>query len=150
MTERNRRTCVREARNSEWGQLIDLLAEAGLPTADLSNDVNVRFYVAEDDHSLLGCVAIITYESNVLVRSLAVREGHRNEGIGTQLLDTVERAARDHGARDAYLLTLTAESFFCHRDYRLIDRSEAPSGIAASTEFASVCPVSAAFMKKRL
>ena len=52
------------------------------------------------------------------------------------------------GIRDAYLLTTTAAPFFSRYGYQAADRATAPDAIAASREFASLCPASAAYMTR--
>jgi amino-acid N-acetyltransferase len=49
-----------------------------------------------------------------------------------------------------FLLTTTAETFFERRGYRRVDRSQAPLAIQSTSEFASLCPASSAFMIKQL
>jgi amino-acid N-acetyltransferase len=54
------------------------------------------------------------------------------------------------GVEVVYLLTTTAESFFAHRGYRRIERSQAPESIRSTREFSEICPASSAFMSKRM
>jgi len=61
-----------------------------------------------------------------------------------------ERHAREHGAREIYLLTTTAERFFARAGYESVPRNDAPSAIRETSEFATICPASAALMRKRL
>lgn len=88
--------------------------------------------------------------ASALLRSLVVRPEHRSIGLGAALVEHVEGYARSHGVRAIYLLTTTAEAFFARRGYATEHRATAPPEIAATREFAGICPASSAFMMKRL
>ncbi len=88
--------------------------------------------------------------ASALLRSLVVRPEHRSAGLGAALVEHAETYARACGARAMYLLTTTAESFFERRGYAPAARASAPPEIAATREFAAICPASSAFMSKRL
>ncbi len=65
----------------------------------------------------------------------------------------VERAladARAAGAREAWLLTETAESFFAGIGWARASRDAAPAAVAASVEFTSACPATAIAMRRPL
>jgi N-acetylglutamate synthase-like GNAT family acetyltransferase len=48
------------------------------------------------------------------------------------------------------LLTETAETFFRRLGYTVIERDQAPSAVASSAEFRTLCPATAVCMTKRL
>ena len=52
--------------------------------------------------------------------------------------------------RSVFLLTTAAQRFFEKLDYAVIDRAAAPVAIRASAQFASLCPETAAVMRKEL
>jgi amino-acid N-acetyltransferase len=81
---------------------------------------------------------------------VVVERSVRGEGIGTALCDRLEAVAREDGVGTLYLLTTTAREFFADRGYAAIDRNEAPETIRGTTEFADLCPETAACMRKRL
>jgi amino-acid N-acetyltransferase len=85
-----------------------------------------------------------------LLRSLAVRRDLRGAGFGGRLVQAAEDAAMNQGATNLFLLTTTAEAFFGSRGYERCDRVTAPPAIKATAEFTSLCPSSAAFMRKYL
>ena len=85
-----------------------------------------------------------------LLRSLAVRQDRRGSGLGSALVLEAERLAAGQRITTLYLLTTTAQQFFSHRGYAQIPREGAPPEIGATEEFRSVCPSSAAFMRKTL
>lgn len=148
--EHVRPTAIRPARTGDRDGVLSLLGRSGLPVEDLSGSPGPRFLVAERAGSLVGCVGVELRGDDALIRSLAVEETSRGTGAGTRLLDAAESLCRRHGVDSVYLLTLTAEPFFERRGYRRIAREAAPEAIARTTEFASVCPVSSAFMAKHL
>jgi hypothetical protein len=50
----------------------------------------------------------------------------------------------------ASLPTTAASDFFVRYGYRVVDRGSAPDAIRGATQFAELCPASAAFMTKTL
>jgi len=143
------RVQVRTATAGDRGRILRLLHEASLSTEDLG-DWRVEFWVAESDGQALGTVGLERYGESGLLRSLVVAPASRQQGLGTVLVEAAERGARSAGVRELYLLTQTAERFFESRDYRIVDRDRAPELVRASTEFRSLCPVSATCMAKSL
>ena len=125
-----------------------LLRTVGLPADDLGEGAEVR--VLERGGVVVACVALEVYGSSGLVRSLAVAPSARGEGVGGRLVVAIEDVARARGLGDVYLLTTTAAPFFERRGYRPVDRADVPRAVRASSEFASVCPASAACLGKRL
>jgi amino-acid N-acetyltransferase len=141
---------IRPATGTDRPSIVALLEEVTLPTQDLWMADHTLFLVAERDGKIVGCAGAELSENVALLRSLAVRDHWRRTGIGGRLIATLEAACRTSGTCQAYLLTQTAEVFFSRRGYSRTDRATAPPAIAASTEFSSVCPASAAFMSKTL
>src|SRR5512134_2135147 len=125
-----------------------LLDASGLPTSDLTAEV--QLLGERDAQGLVGVVGLESRGDVGLLRSLAVRGDRRGTGLGSQLVSALEARAAAGGIRDLYLLTTTATAFFARRGYQEVTREAAPAGIRQTTEFASTCPASSAFMKKRL
>lgn len=142
--------CIRQQHSSEREQVLELLRQSGLPVEDIVPGCHVHFLVAEKEGAMAGCVGVELTSGHALIRSLAVRTANRGAGVGSRLLEAAESLCRQRGVRDTFLLTLTAEPFFARRGYQRAERDRAPDDIAATTEFASLCPVSSAFMTKRL
>ncbi|HEY7724926.1 MAG TPA: arsenic resistance N-acetyltransferase ArsN2 [Anaeromyxobacteraceae bacterium] len=126
-----------------------LLEAAGLPSADLGAP-NQRFLVAREAGALLGCVGLELFGEGALLRSLAVAERRRGEGLGGALAAGALEEARRRGVRALYLLTTTAEGFFARRGFARIGREEVPEAVRGSAEFGALCPASAACMARRL
>ena len=68
--------------------------------------------------------------------------------MGVRLSDAALALAQELGARDAYLLTETAEAFFRRRGFVAVDRGSVPSGVRDSVEFVAACPASAIVMHR--
>jgi amino-acid N-acetyltransferase len=127
-----------------------LLASAGLPTEDLSEQhIDTFFYIGSAD-APAGLVGLELLGDVALLRSLVVASEQRGGGSGSALVARAEQAARDAGVHSLYLLTTTAEGFFAKRGYQRADRASAPPAIRATREFAGICPASSAFMTRTL
>ena len=127
-----------------------LLGQAGLPHRDLEEGHAARFWIVREDDRLIGAVGLETYGHSGLLRSLVVAPEARQSGIGRKLVDELEIAARSNGLRQLLLLTQTAERFFAHRGYTVIDRGKAPDEVRSAAEFRTLCPASATCMSKSL
>ncbi|MDM8350787.1 arsenic resistance N-acetyltransferase ArsN2 [Pseudomonas sp. sp1636] len=133
------------------GQAQQLLAACHLPTDDLQDVANdLRLFGCQAGGRLMGLVGLQIHGTDALLRSLAVADAARGQGLGAELLAHAERQAAAHGVHAIYLLTTTAEAFFARRGYCLSERATAPLAIAASRQFCGLCPATAAFMRKRL
>lgn len=133
-----------------WKPTIALLTQCGLPTQDLTPAHLKHFLACARDDTLMGVIGLESFGATALLRSLAVAEEARVQGCGKALVAALEAQAARQGVTDLYLLTNTAERFFLARGYRSIARSEAPTAIATSREFSSLCPDSAVLMIKAL
>lgn len=129
---------------------IELLESAGLPSSDLSDAHMRHFFYAGPIDEPLGIVGIEPCGPDALLRSLVVRADARGSGLGGALVAHAESHARSEGISTLYLLTATAEHFFAARGYIAAERAAAPATIRGTREFADICPVSSAFMQKRL
>ena len=109
-----------------------------------------HFLLAQDGSEIAGVVGLEIREGDALLRSLAVAEGYRQQGLATTLIEKIETYARSLKIRTLYLLTLTAEDFFAKRNFQKTARTSAPAGIQKTAEFRGLCPASAVFMVKRL
>jgi amino-acid N-acetyltransferase len=114
--------------------------ELALPTA----------VVARDGAGLAGCAAFEIYGSAGLLRSVCVTAGLRGSGIGGKLVAAAEDTAVKEGIRELFLLTETAADWFPRLGYERTTRDACPAEMAASPEFVSACPASAAVLRKRL
>lgn len=130
-------------------ELRSALATAGLPVADLAESGRT-FYRFDDDSDVAGYAGIEGEGADCLLRSLVVPQRRRSAGTGTAILGAIERYARVAGVARLHLLTTTAAGFLRARGYAPADRAAAPAAIAASREFTTLCPASAAYLTKTL
>jgi amino-acid N-acetyltransferase len=70
--------------------------------------------------------------------------------LGVSLVSGAETWAAGQGVKILYLLTTTAAGFFARLGYVAAPRSAAPAAIAATAQFAGLCPASSTFMCKVL
>ncbi|WP_420128367.1 arsenic resistance N-acetyltransferase ArsN2 [Longimicrobium sp.] len=138
------------AHDSDFSAVIRLLADAALPHDDLAPEHLRHFLVMRDADGIAGVVGMEVADDAGLLRSLAVPEARRGGGLASRLVDALEAYARSAGIRTLYLLTTTAEAFFARRGYARVERGTVPEAIAATPEFRSICPASAACMAKAL
>jgi amino-acid N-acetyltransferase len=138
------------ARPSDFPSIVRLLSEAALPHDDLTPGHLRHFLVLRDADGIAGVVGMEVADDAGLLRSLAVPAARRGGGLASRLVDALEAHARAAGIHTLYLLTTTAESFFVRRGYASVDRAAVPDAIAATAEFRSICPASAACMAKAL
>lgn len=129
-----------------------LVAAAGLTLDGLAACVTGGTAVVcrEHDGCLLGVAATERHGDRALLRSVAVHPSARGHGLGRALVHRALAEARAAGAREAWLLTETAEPFFAGLGWSRADRAEAPPAVAASVEFASACPTTAIAMRRPL
>lgn len=129
---------------------VRLLEAAKLPTQDLRDEMLPHFFYAGSEGAPQGLVGLELLGSEALLRSLVVESQARGLGLGKSLVEHAEEHAAAQGVKSLYLLTTTAESFFKHLNYARVDRNAAPPTIQRTSEYASLCPASSAFMVKQL
>jgi N-acetylglutamate synthase-like GNAT family acetyltransferase len=118
------------------------LEAASLPTGDLTEGGR-RFFRCEDDGRVVGYGGYELYGEHALLRSVVVLPESRGRGYGRQVAEGVLEHARQAGARNAFLLTTSAEAFFEHAGFRRIERASAPASILATRQAATICSTAA-------
>ena len=125
-------------RAGEGPAVEEVIAACGLHTEDITARVLRNTIVARKGSRIIGTVALETAGSCALLRSLAVREKYRRQGVASQLLAAIEKSARQMGIQTLYLLTLTAADFFANRGFKGTERADAPADIRDTAEFIEV------------
>jgi N-acetylglutamate synthase-like GNAT family acetyltransferase len=120
-----------------------LVDGAGLPLGGLEAQFPRAFVVARSQQSIVGCAALETHGRSGLLRSVAVAEAHRGQGLGACLVSDRLRLACVAGLDAVYLLTTGAAEYFARLGFVTADRRAVSKALAASAEFAGVCPASA-------
>jgi len=134
----------------QFAQIVALLAQAGLPTSDLTPASVDRFMVVVQGREVVGAVALERYGDVGLLRSLVVAPAQCREGVGRTLVRAIEDGAKAQGIDSLVLLTETAQEFFRELGFEVGKRSDAPAAVRSSSEFALICPTSAVYMQKHL
>jgi len=140
-------TALRQIQYNEplFSSMRDELASAELPTDNLLEG-DSRYFALGDD----GFGGLVDFGEVVLLRSIVVSQARRNRGTGGAILSGLLAEARAMGAREAWLLTTTAESFFEKHGFLRTVREGAPKSITDTSQFQTLCPASAALMCRRL
>ena len=136
--------------SSDESRVKQLLAECQLPFEDITPSHLQHFLVARQETRFTGVIGLELMGTFALLRSLAVSEPFRGQGIASQLTTQAEDYARTHEIESLYLLTTTAESFFAKRGYQTMGRDRVPTAVQETAEFQSLCPATAVCMVKAL
>ena len=135
---------------ADWVDIKRLLDGSALSTDDLSPDLLENFLVLREGQILVAVVGIEGIGPAALLRSLAVSEHLRGDGMGRHMVAAAEVLARRRGVVSLYLLTTTAADYFSKLGYRNTPRETAPAGIRDTPQFSGLCPASSSFMVKPL
>lgn len=142
---------IRGARPEDLNNVTALLTEAGLVPLDGSAQFGPQYAVAEGpEGTIVGVAGYERYETDILLRSVAVSESHRSAGLGAQLTADRLSHAKQGGCSTAYLLTDTARGYWERHGFSVIERGAAPVPITRSVEWSHACPASAIAMRRDL
>lgn len=140
---------LRRAAPGDVGVVVALLTAANLPLDGVAAAFE-HGLVAEVGGVIVGAAALEPYGSDALLRSVVVAPTLHGTGIGRALVGAAEGWARELGARDLYLLTETAISWFPQLGYAQVPRDSAPAAIGASVEFTISCVDTGVLLVRRL
>jgi amino-acid N-acetyltransferase len=126
--------------------VLALLKTNKLPYGDIQTKNNLFVSYHDDENNMIGSGGLEFYASYALLRSVAVDETQRGKSIGKAIVSDLLDRAKKESVKEIYLLTETAHDFFLNRGFKDVQREHVPDEVRASSEFASVCPVSAACM----
>jgi amino-acid N-acetyltransferase len=129
----------RPARPDDWADIARLLEQGGLPVAGAREHLD-DFLVVEDQGSLIGCAGLERYGDAALLRSVAVSGEWSGKGVGRALVESSIARARKGGARELYLLTTTAGTYFARFGFETIARDALPAEFSASEQLRGACP----------
>lgn len=136
------------ARPHDLRGALELLGRAELTEQDVSDGWGHYFVVHEDDGRVVGVAGLELHGEDGLLRSVAVDDDYRGQGLAAALVEAVLERASRVGLRSVYLLTTTARDYFARRGFADCPREAAPPLIRDSWEFKNGCPSSAWFMKR--
>jgi amino-acid N-acetyltransferase len=126
-----------------------LLKASNLPADDLDfkRDLLVGYY---EGNELVGTGGLEVHSGYALLRSLSVKMGIRGKSVGTTITEFLLSEAKKKNLKAIYLLTETAKGFFEKKGFKEVNRDDVPEEVKASSEFSTVCPVSATVMTLQL
>lgn len=137
------------ARPEDEAGIRALLERSGLETSDLTPAHFLTFLVARAGRKVVGCVGgEVLDERAILLRSLAVDETRRGQGLGQRLVAEGERVAVQLGMESVWLLTMTAADFFARQGFLAVPRGQATDAVRRCGQFTALCPASAVLMHK--
>lgn len=135
---------------TDMGELAAALRASGLPTEDVGRADQIFWRVSDNAGRGLGFAGLEGEGSDRLLRSVVIDPSARGRGHGRALVDAIIREAAIRGVANLWLLTLDAAPFFAKAGFAPVARDLAPSGVASTAEFKSLCPASAVCMRRRL
>ncbi len=100
----NARLKYRAASLDDVPSIEALLSQAGLPSRYLAEFID-GFMVAETDERVVACGGFELHDDAAVLRSVAVVEDVRGNGIGEHLSRLLIDGGKRRGARDVYLFT---------------------------------------------
>lgn len=137
---------LKKTHKSDIPIIRDILKKNELAYQDIeTNDID--FFFAFEDEKLIGVIGIEKFIDKALLRSMVVMEEFRDQGYGKKICNHFLEIAKQEGIKEVFLLTNDADGFFKQVGFEIVDRENAPDVIRFSTEFSSLCPASAIFMK---
>jgi len=148
MTSSGFAAVLRVAVESDLSIARQLLAAAGLPTADLRLDHLAL--IAEKEDVVAGLIGLEQFRNTGLLRSLVIAEEYRHAGLGRVLVGALEQLALEKNIAELWLLTIDADKWFASLGYLTQSRESAPAAMQSTEEFSSLCPGDAVLMKKIL
>ena len=133
---------VEPASPADLPAVLALLTASGLPHDGLAEHMETAV-VARAGPAVVGSAALELYGEAALLRSVAVAEAQRGQGLGRELTLAALRLAREHRVQRLYLLTTTAEGYFPHFGFAPVTRADVDPAVQVSAEFTGACPDSA-------
>lgn len=125
------------------------LNAAGLPTDDLFAEPAIYYALEPSNDDARAFGGLLSLGSEALLRSVVVPDSQRRHGYGGVIVSGLSALATQAGAKRLWLLTTTAAKFFERQGWQTVKRGEAPSAVASTRQFSSVCPDSAVLMCHR-
>jgi N-acetylglutamate synthase-like GNAT family acetyltransferase len=131
-------------------RLLALLRTASLPVEDLCGPQKRYWSTSDAGRGLVAAGGLEAHGTHGILRSCVVAGAARRRGLGTTLVEFLVAQARAAGMHELYLLTETAQSWFIRLGFEAVERARVPPAIAVSSQFAGVCPASAAALKRTI
>jgi len=124
-----------------------LLRDAGLPTEGVAEHFGEAYAVADSGGRVVAAAGVETHGGYGLLRSVVVSPDRRGSGLGERVVRDRLRWAEERELRGVVLLTTTAAGYFPRLGFVPTTRGDVPEAVRSSSEFAGVCPASAAVFR---
>lgn len=145
---------IEQANDADIRDIYALLGANQLPLDGFDDHIGATLVARElcgdAAPALVGNATLELYGRYALLRSVAVDQRLRGQGLGQKLTQAALNLAREKGISSVYLLTETAGEFFPKFGFEWIPRETVPAEVLQSVEFTTVCPTSALVMRKDL
>ncbi len=135
----------RPANAGDASGIEQLLSASGLNAAGTEERLPTTI-VCGDNGRLTATACVEDFGSTGLLRSVAVRDDLRGQGLGLLVVAAALHEAGRRGLQDAALFTESAVPFFERLGFRRIERSELPTSVQESAQAADECSATAAAM----
>lgn len=135
---------------AELAAIDALIRASALPVEVVRDRFPEAYVVARRGTEVVGVAALEAHDRVGLLRSVAVAPSERGRGTGIAMIGDRLAMAWSNGLASAYLLTTTAAPLFRRFGFADVERASAPLALAASPEFAALCPSSATCMRLEL
>lgn len=133
--------------HTELGAVEELIRAERLPTQVVRDQFPEAYVIARREAQVIGVAALERHGDVALLRSVAVAPAERGRSIGIALVAERLAQAWTTGIASVHLLTNTAAPLFRRFGFATANRASAPAALAASPEFAALCPASATCMR---
>jgi amino-acid N-acetyltransferase len=140
---------ILSANSSDYNAIKALLAASKLPFEDIGTEKQY-FIIAKENNKLIGCIAIERYGNRAILRSMAVDELFRGQGISKELYKALLDYCIAQNIIELMLLTTTAKAYFEKAGWQLTHRDSVHADVKQSAEFTHLCPASATVMQLSL
>ena len=140
---------LKPAETVQLEEIQKLLKNSGLPFEDINNHLN-NFLCMMNNEEIIAVGGMEIYDDVSLLRSLAVTEGKRNEGLGQLIYFALIEHAKTKNIKSIYLLTETAEKFFIKNGFTKVERNIIPETIKNTYEYKKLCAESAIVLMKNI
>ncbi len=140
---------IERATTTDLPAVEDLLRRSDLDPDGLGEGLGA-VVVARIGGKVVGSAGLEIYDKAALLRSVAVDEPLRGQGLGQRLTEAALDMAREAGVHSVYLLTRTAIDFFPRFGFEAIQREQLPAPVQASGQLSTECAKTATFMKLSL
>lgn len=140
---------IQKAEIGQLEEIQNLLKNSGLPYEDIGMHLN-NFLCVMNNEKIIAAGGFEIYDDVALLRSLAVTEAKRNEGLGQLIYAALIEHAKTKNIKQIYLLTETAEKFFIKNGFTKVERNIIPDTIKNTYEYKVLCAESAILLMKNI